>query len=112
LDDDLNVAAALAALFQFIRTVNPLLDQGRLSASDLAAARTELQRVNEVLGVIDLESDGLSTDQAAMIAERERARAAKDFGAADRLRDRLLAEGIHVIDTKKGTRWKRIDSEN
>jgi cysteinyl-tRNA synthetase len=43
----------------------------------------------------------------ALLAERERARAARDFSAADRIRDRLLAEGIEIVDGPEGPRWRR-----
>ncbi len=48
----------------------------------------------------------LPAEAEALIAEREQARAARDFAAADRLRDRLAALGVEVTDTRAGTTWR------
>ena len=43
----------------------------------------------------------------ALLAERQAARAAKDFATADRIRDELASEGIEIVDTPEGPRWRR-----
>jgi cysteinyl-tRNA synthetase len=107
MDDDLNTPAALAALFTFARKVNAMIDKesiGKGAASKILGA---LHKINSVLGVLSFEGEELPPALAALLAERERARQRRDFAESDRLRERLLAEGIVVEDTPGGTRWKR-----
>jgi len=58
----------------------------------------------EVFGVVFVEED-LDADIEALIAERQEARAKKDFARADAIRD--AAQGIKLLDTKEGVRWTR-----
>jgi len=107
MDDDLNTPAALASLFTFARKVNAMVDNksiGKGSASKILGA---LQKINSVLGVLSFEGEELPPELAALVAERDRARQRRDFAEADRLREKLLAEGIVVEDAPEGTRWKR-----
>jgi cysteinyl-tRNA synthetase len=115
LDDDLNTSAALAALFDFVREANALLDtSGGASEQDIEAARAMLQSFDRVLGVLELarkEAQSVDADWAAAIdtkvAERQAARARRDFKTADRIRDELVEAGIIIEDTPSGARWKR-----
>jgi cysteinyl-tRNA synthetase len=114
LDDDLNTSAALAAIFDFVREGNALLDETRPTAEELKAARDMLKDFDRVFGVIELarkhstqfEQDVVSWVETRL-AERQAARARRDFAAADRIRDELVAHGIIIEDTADGTRWKR-----
>ena len=108
LDDDLNVAGALAALFEFIRQVNPLLDGKRLSPEQLDQVRELLGQLNEVLGVIDLDEKDVDETCRLLLDQREDARRAGDFTEADRLRDELLRLGCKVVDTRTGPRIYKI----
>ncbi len=112
LADDLNGAGALAALFQFVREVNVAIDGGRLGAGDRARIAAALADVDRVLGVLDpAKWQGDTTDDdaeiEALVAERDQARARRDFATSDRVRDELAARGIVLEDTPHGTRWKR-----
>lgn len=116
MDDDLNTPNALAALFPFVREVNAALDQAAdvVRPDDLAMARETLQRMDDVLGVIGLAHAGaLDVDRdfrewvERMLQERQDARGRRDFGAADAIRDELLASGVLVEDTASGPRWTR-----
>ncbi len=108
LDDDLNVAAALAALFEFIRKVNPLLDKRTLSRENLGQIAEVLKQLNQVLNVISFEEDSLDEACRRLLERREEARQAKDWATADRLRDELLTRGVRIVDTPAGTRWQRL----
>jgi len=105
LEDDLNVSEALAAIHGFVSSVNGLDP----SAADAAAAVSFMRETDRVLGVLDPEpkKDSEDPEISARLAERERARQARDFTTADRIRDELLEQGIEILDTPRGPRWKR-----
>jgi len=106
LDDDLNVSAALGALFDAVREVNRRIDVRALSRTDAERARTTFRSVQDVLGIART-VESLDAELEALLAQRAAARAARDWAASDRLRDELLARGIAVEDTRDGQRWRR-----
>ena len=103
LDDDFNIAPALAALFHFIHRINIIMDKNGLSVSDKEKVLNTLERVNSVLAVMDLEPPRADKDVEALIKKREEARRNKDWEKADQLRKELKEMGIEVFDTKEGT---------
>jgi cysteinyl-tRNA synthetase len=110
LDDDLNTAEALAAVFEYVRDANTVMDAGGFKAGNVAAAEDLLSRFDGVFDVLrpTAQQDAL-TDAAidALIAGRNAARKARDFARADRIRAELLEKGVILEDTKDGVRWKR-----
>src|SRR3954469_3051220 len=108
LDDDLNVSEALAALFDGVRDLNRRIDARSLSTGDARAALARLRSLDAVLGILAPADEELDPTLAALLDERIAARAARDWAASDRLRDRLAAEGIAVEDTRDGQRWRRV----
>ena len=102
MDDDLDSPQALATLFEAVRAANQAIDSGdRLGAAGLAAA------VREMAGAVGLGLAGVEDAPAevlALVEERERARAGRDFAAADRLRDQISGLGWAVEDTPQGPR--------
>jgi len=113
LDDDLNVPAALAVLFDLVAETNPLI--GKAERGDAAAAgklRERLALFSDLAARLGFTPLLDLPDQAAFPAVldlvldlRERARAARDFAAADMVRERLAAAGIRVEDRVGGPRW-------
>ncbi|MBE1874440.1 cysteine--tRNA ligase [Myceligenerans pegani] len=104
LDDDLDTPAALAVLFGYIR------EQNRSDLQPGPSAGQLLDRVNELFDVFDLEVR--SADDAEIEAElvrRAELRKARDFAAADQIRDTLASRGIVIEDTADGTRWWLAD---
>jgi cysteinyl-tRNA synthetase len=108
LDDDLNVSAALAALFDVVRELNRRIDARSMSTADAAAALAWLRDVDRVLGVMAEEDEALDDELRRLLSEREAARARKDWAASDALRDELADRGIAVEDTRDGQRWRRL----
>jgi cysteinyl-tRNA synthetase len=113
LADDLNVSEALAALFGFVRDINPSIERG-LGEGDRERIGGALDRIDQVLAVLDRttwpEASSTANDDAAiaqLVDEREAARRRRDFKEADRLRQELSQRGIVVEDTPQGPRWKR-----
>jgi cysteinyl-tRNA synthetase len=123
LDDDLNTAEGLAAVFEYIRETNSVLDEdqfpegNREDAVRLLAAFDsvfDVLRGNEAAGIPasvlakNEASAALSeADICALVAERTAAKKARNFAVADEIRATLLDKGIVIEDTKDGVRWKR-----
>ena len=115
LEDDLNSAQALAALFVFVNHMNGELDAAvDVAESELEAARGALASMDEVIGLLSVAREGLDVDDdfaseiESLIAERKAARADSDFARADAIRDELGERGIVLEDSAGGTRWKRM----
>jgi cysteinyl-tRNA synthetase len=108
LDDDLNISAALGALFDLVREVNRRLDARTLSTADAVTATSWLRRLDAVLAILPDEADVLDDELRHLLDERLAARARKDWTASDRLRDELIGRGIAVEDTRDGQRWRRL----
>jgi cysteinyl-tRNA synthetase len=107
LDDDLNVSAGLAALFDLVRDLNRRVERRSLSTDDAGRALETLRDVDRVLAILPDETDVLEPAVAALLADRAAAREARDFAASDRLRDELAGHGVTVEDTRDGQRWRR-----
>jgi cysteinyl-tRNA synthetase len=125
LADDLNAAAALAAVFTFVKAVNVAIEEQRLVAGDKERVIAALAAVDRVFSVLDpaawsQANIGSSSELTAtatvqigdaeierLIQERQEARRRRDFAAADRLRGELGERGVVIEDTPQGVRWKR-----
>ncbi len=111
LNDDLNISAAMAALFGFIKKLNPFVDGGKLDAAGLDLLRAALRRVNAVLGVLDLAEKTLDARAENLILLRNQARKQGEWERADDLRSGLLDCGVLVFDGPAGAIWERIPEE-
>jgi cysteinyl-tRNA synthetase len=110
LDDDLNTAEALAAVFEFIRDANTAMDSGEFRSGNLAAAGALIGKFDSIFDVLrpSTSEGGLSDEEVeSLIAERAEAKKRRDFKRADEIRAALLEKGVILEDTKEGVRWKR-----
>jgi cysteinyl-tRNA synthetase len=109
MDDDLNVSAALGAIFDLVRELNRRIGARALSTADAATAIAFIRDLDRVLAITpDGELAALAPELAALLDERLAARAARAWAESDRLRDVLLAHGILVEDTRDGQRWRFV----
>ncbi|MDQ1334938.1 MAG: cysteinyl-tRNA synthetase [Thermodesulfobacteriota bacterium] len=107
MDNDFNIAPALASLFQFTRTINKRMDQSGLAPSDREKVLTALRRVNSVLGIMRLDPPAADGAVEELVQRREDARKRREWDQADDLREKLKGMGIEVIDTKEGPVWRK-----
>jgi cysteinyl-tRNA synthetase len=122
LSDDLNTAVALAAMYDFVREANIAMDKGDFKQSEIAPAQEFLASFDQVFAVIQdddaakLKALGFGAgegelsdaDVEKLIAERNAARARRDFATGDRVRKELADRGIILEDSRDGSvRWKR-----
>ncbi len=107
MDDDLNTPLAFAALFEFVRECNSLLDKRAIGKKDANAGLQFLQKVDGILAVMDFEQKAkISKEDLHLIKERERLRNEKHFAEADEIRKKLAEKGILLDDTEQGTTWR------
>jgi cysteinyl-tRNA synthetase len=113
MQNDLNTAAALGAMFELVRALNSSIDAGELGQDDVPAVRQAFDTFDRVLGVLSLrrtedEQPPLPVEEIELLIEqRKAARLRRDFGEADRIRDTLLERGVLLEDGAAGTRWKK-----
>ncbi len=112
LNDDLNISAGLAVIFNWVRDLNRQLDDGSLSGKEASEALIFLHRIDSVLGVIEGDDVELSREDLDLIKEREAARRDKDWSRADEIREYFRGMGILLEDTPEGTVTVPISPEN
>ena len=107
MDDDLNTADAIAAVFELVRYANTHVTAASTKAF-AAGVREIFTNLTDVLGIVtEKKEDDLDAEIEALIAERQEARKNKNYARADEIRDQLAAQGIILEDTREGVKWKR-----
>ena len=107
MDDDINTADAIAAVFELIKFANTEVTEER-TGSFAALVRKEILMLCDILGlIVERKTEVLDEEIEQLIAERQAARKAKNFARADEIRDQLQAQGIILEDTREGVKWKR-----
>ena len=108
MDDDLNTAAALAAIFDMVRDINTAVVGKNASAETCGLAAGVFDELTGVLGLVyNRKTEVLDSDIDAMIEARANARKEKNWAEADRIRDELKSMGIVLEDTPQGVKWHR-----
>lgn len=108
MDDDLNTADGLAAVFELVRDINvSVLQSG--SKALISDAIKLFDELTDVLGIVypHEQADDLDAEVEKMIEARQAARKAKNWAEADRIRDELKEKGIVLEDTPQGVKWHR-----
>jgi cysteinyl-tRNA synthetase len=108
LDDDLNISAAWASVFDWVREINKRIAENSLNTQSAAAALTAWQEMESVLGVGTKSEMEIPAEIQALAEARMTAKKAKDFKRADAIRDELKAKGWLIEDTSKGPKLKKI----
>lgn len=108
MDDDLNTADALAAIFDLVRDINTKVIADGANKADCEAAAKVFDELCEVLGIVyNRKSESLDDEVEALIEKRTQARKDKNWAEADRIRDELKAMGIVLEDTAQGVKWHK-----
>jgi cysteinyl-tRNA synthetase len=117
MDDDLNTAEALAAVFEYVRAINTALDENQFQEENRWDAARVLEIFDSIFDVLKPSGGPAGgTVEVAVpsngeidgyITERQQAKKSRDFARADQIRALLESKGILLEDTKEGVRWKR-----
>jgi cysteinyl-tRNA synthetase len=105
LDDDLNIAGALAVLFDFIGKINSPLSRGTINKNDSRKILVVLENINEVIGVMNFDVQPAPKEILELIEKREAARKVHNWQKADILRSELAGLKVEVLDMPQGTVW-------
>lgn len=108
LNDDLNTADAISAVFELVRDINSKVITDAPVKGNCEAAAKLFDELCDVLGLVyDRKKEDLDSEIEALIAQRTEARKSKNWAEADRIRDELKAMGIVLEDTAQGVKWHR-----
>lgn len=109
MDDDLNTADGISAVFELVKDCNVMLKDGNATTGSVQAAQSLFDELTEVLGLLyNRKDNGDDAEVEALVEQRRTARAEKNWAESDRIRDELKAMGIVVEDTPQGMKWHRI----
>ena len=106
MDDDMNTADALGAIFELVKDANVIISDGA-SKEAAKTALTSLEAICDVLGILSRKEEDLPADIAAMVKERAEARKNRDWAKSDELRDRIIQAGYILEDTKQGQKVRK-----
>jgi len=105
MDDDLNISGGLAAIFEFMTSINKIMN--KISSKDANKVKKTMLEFDSVLGVMEKEKEDIPTKIKELADKRLEAKKNKDFDVADRLRDEVQANGYIIEDKPEGYRLKK-----
>jgi cysteinyl-tRNA synthetase len=108
LDMDLNISAAWAVVFEWVRRINKQLAENSITPIQAAMELAAWDKVNSVLGIEAVAEAEAPAEIIALLESRQAARKTKDFKRSDEIRDELKAKGWVVEDSPKGPKLKKI----
>ncbi len=109
LEDDLNTADAITAVFELVRELNKLAADANTSKEQLEAGSAVFEELIGVLGLLyERKEDAVPQEVLDLVEKRAEARKAKDFAAADAIRDQIAALGYSVRETRQGVEIKKV----
>jgi cysteinyl-tRNA synthetase len=108
LDQDLNISAAWAVVFDWVREVNRLLAAQKMSPEQAGSELAAWNEIDHVLGLGGRAEQSAPPELLNLLEERQAARKSKDFKRADAIREELKAKGWQIEDTPKGARLKPL----
>ncbi|MBW2982449.1 cysteine--tRNA ligase [Candidatus Woesearchaeota archaeon] len=106
MDNDLNISGALAAIFEFMTSINKIIND--ISHNDAKKIKEMMMKFDSVLGIMQHEKVKVSDEIKKLVEEREKARKEKDWEKADKIRDELKEKGYVVEDSSAGPRIKKL----
>jgi cysteinyl-tRNA synthetase len=109
LDDDLNISAAWADVFDWVRNINRHISENSLKPQHAAFALKQWERVDSVLGIGAKSEREIPAEISALAEARAVAKKSKDFKRADEIRDELKSKGWTIEDTPKGPKLKKFN---
>ena len=108
MDDDLNTADGVAAVFDLVKDINTSILDKDVSKNVCETAAKVFDELCDVLGLLyNRKNNDVDADIEALIEKRQEARANKDWATADAIRDELKAKGIILKDTPQGVTWTK-----
>ncbi len=106
MDDDMNTADAISAIFELVKFANTHADENS-SRAFLAALKEEIVMLSDICGlIVEKQEEILDGQIEELIRERQEARKAKNFARADEIRELLASQGVVLEDTREGVKWK------
>jgi cysteinyl-tRNA synthetase len=101
MDDDLNISAALAAIFSMIKKINRLISEQALNQSDATKIIDVFKKIDRVLNLFEFETQAPDADTRRLIEKRNQARQQQNWDLADQIREELILRGVTVRDREK-----------
>ena len=108
MNDDINTAGAIAALFDMVKAINVKTGEGNIGKEELSFAYDKLCKLASVLGILSKKKENdLDSEVEELILQRTQARKEKNFVLADEIRAKLERMDIVLEDTREGVKWHR-----